>query len=80
MKVSIVIACCNEKAIIEKILEPVHDAANFKLTDMEKTGYKAFRTSLIRSIQIEEGRFGVEPEAVANFPQRQSHLRSRDLV
>ena len=39
---------------------------NLNLTDME-TGYKAFRASLIKSIQIEEDRFGFEPEIVAKL-------------
>jgi glycosyltransferase involved in cell wall biosynthesis len=39
---------------------------NLNLTDME-TGYKAFRASLIKSIQIEEDRFGIEPEIVAKL-------------
>ena len=39
---------------------------NLNLTDME-TGYKAFRASVIKSIQIEEDRFGVEPEIVAKL-------------
>jgi hypothetical protein len=39
---------------------------NLNLTDME-TGYKAFTASLIKSIQIEEDRFGVEPEIVAKL-------------
>src|ERR1700756_5111641 len=39
---------------------------NLNLTDME-TGYKAFRASLIKSVQIEEDRFGVEPEIVAKL-------------
>ena len=37
---------------------------NLNLTDMQ-TGYKAFNAPLIKSIQIEEDRFGVEPEIVA---------------
>ena len=37
---------------------------NLNLTDMQ-TGYKAFKAPLIKSIQIEEDRFGVEPEIVA---------------
>jgi glycosyltransferase involved in cell wall biosynthesis len=37
---------------------------NLNLTDMQ-TGYKAFKTPLIKSIQIEEDRFSVEPEIVA---------------
>jgi glycosyltransferase involved in cell wall biosynthesis len=39
---------------------------NLNLTDIE-TGYKAFRASLIKSIQIEEDRFGVEPEIIAKL-------------
>ena len=39
---------------------------NLNLTDIE-TGYKAFRASLIKSIQIEENRFGVEPEIIAKL-------------
>jgi glycosyltransferase involved in cell wall biosynthesis len=39
---------------------------NLNLTDME-TGYKAFKASLIKSIQIEEDRFGIEPELVAKL-------------
>jgi glycosyltransferase involved in cell wall biosynthesis len=35
--------------------------SNLNLTDME-TGYKMFRTSVIRQIQLEEDRFGFEPE------------------
>jgi glycosyltransferase involved in cell wall biosynthesis len=39
---------------------------NLNLTDME-TGSKAFKASLIKSIQIEEDRFGIEPEIVAKL-------------
>ncbi len=39
---------------------------NLNLTDME-TGYKAFKASLIKSIQIEEDRFGIEPEIIAKL-------------
>jgi glycosyltransferase involved in cell wall biosynthesis len=42
---------------------------NVNLTDVE-TGYKAFNASLIKSIQIEEDRFGVEPEIVAKLARR----------
>src|SRR5579864_682054 len=35
--------------------------ADLNLTDME-TGYKAFRTSLLKSIPIRSLRFGIEPE------------------
>jgi hypothetical protein len=36
------------------------------LSDME-TGYKAFRTSLLREIRIKSNRFGFEPEITAKF-------------
>jgi len=39
---------------------------NLNLTDME-TGYKAFRAPVIKSIPLEEDRFGVEPEIVAKL-------------
>lgn len=39
---------------------------NLNLTDME-SGYKAFRATVIKSIQIEENRFGVEPEIIAKL-------------
>jgi len=42
---------------------------NLNLTDVE-TGYKAFKASLIKSIQLEEDRFGVEPEIIAKLAQR----------
>jgi len=37
---------------------------NLNVTDMQ-TGYKVFKASVIKSIQIEEDRFGVEAEIVA---------------
>jgi glycosyltransferase involved in cell wall biosynthesis len=39
-------------------------ATNLNLTDME-TCYKAFRTEIIQSIEIEQDRFGFEPEITA---------------
>jgi glycosyltransferase involved in cell wall biosynthesis len=39
---------------------------NLNLTDME-TGYKAFRTEILKQIKIEENHFGVEPELTAKF-------------
>ena len=39
---------------------------NLNLTDLE-TGYKAFKAPVIKLIQIEEDRFGVEPEIVAKL-------------
>jgi glycosyltransferase involved in cell wall biosynthesis len=46
---------------------------NLNLTDME-TGYKAFRASLIKSIAIEEDRFGVEPEMIAKLARRNCRI------
>src|SRR5216117_3022024 len=42
---------------------------NLNLTDVE-TGYKAFKASLIKSIELEENRFGVEPEIIAKLARR----------
>jgi glycosyltransferase involved in cell wall biosynthesis len=39
-------------------------ATNLNLTDME-AGYKAFRREVIQKVQIEENRFGFEPEIVS---------------
>lgn len=43
------------------------------LTDME-TCYKAFRRELIQSIQIEENRFGFEPEITAKLGKCGAHI------
>ena len=42
---------------------------NINLTDME-TGYKAFRATVIKSIEIEEESFGVEPEIIAKLARK----------
>ena len=42
---------------------------NLNLTDVE-TGYKAFKASVIKSIEIEEDGFGVEPEVIAKLAHR----------
>ena len=42
---------------------------NLNLADVE-TGYKAFKASLIKSIELEEDRFGFEPEIIAKLAQR----------
>ncbi|MDP2689727.1 MAG: glycosyltransferase family 2 protein [Deltaproteobacteria bacterium] len=39
---------------------------NINLSDME-TGYKAFRTEVIKSIRLESNRFGFEPEVTAKI-------------
>jgi hypothetical protein len=45
---------------------------NLNMTDME-TCYKVFRREVIQSIQIEEDRFGFEPEVTVKIARR--HLR-----
>jgi len=46
---------------------------NLNLTDME-TGYKAFRREVIQSIEIEENRFGFEPEITAKIARGQYRI------
>jgi hypothetical protein len=46
---------------------------NLNLTDVE-TGYKAFRASLIKSITIEEERFGFEPEITAKLAKKRCRV------
>jgi len=46
---------------------------NLNLTDME-TGYKAFRREVIQSIEIEEYRFGFEPEITAKIAQHKYRI------
>jgi glycosyltransferase involved in cell wall biosynthesis len=46
---------------------------NLNLTDME-TGYKAFRREVIQSIEIEEDRFGFEPEITAKVAKRRLRI------
>src|SRR6266699_6196567 len=46
---------------------------NLNLTDME-TGYKAFKASLVKSIRIEEDRFGVEPEIIAKLARTRCRI------
>jgi hypothetical protein len=40
--------------------------SNINLTDMENC-YKVFRSDIIKSIQLNEKRFGIEPEIVAKI-------------
>ena len=48
--------------------------------DME-TGCKAFKASVMKSIQIEEHRFGIEPEIVAKLVRTAvSYQQQRDVV
>lgn len=46
---------------------------NINLTDME-TCYKVFRRDLIQSIEIEENRFGFEPEITAKIAKRRVRI------
>ncbi len=48
-------------------------AADLNLTDME-TCYKAFRTSLIKTIPIRSNRFGIEPEITIKLARRQARI------
>ena len=46
-----------------------------------ETGYKAFKASVIKSIQIEEHRFGVEPEIIPKLARTAvSHQQQRDIA
>jgi len=47
--------------------------ADLNLTDME-TGYKAFRTSLIKTIPIRCNRFGIEPELTIKAARRRARI------
>jgi glycosyltransferase involved in cell wall biosynthesis len=46
---------------------------NLNLTDLE-TGSKAFRTSLLRSIELREDRFGFEPEITAKLAKTKCRI------
>ncbi|MFC1720090.1 glycosyltransferase family 2 protein, partial [Pseudomonadota bacterium] len=46
---------------------------NLNLTDME-TGYKAFRREVIQSLNIEEERFGFEPEITAKLAKSKCRI------
>jgi glycosyltransferase involved in cell wall biosynthesis len=48
-------------------------ATGLNLTDME-TCYKAFRREVVEKIQIEEDRFGVEPELTAKIARRRYRI------
>ncbi len=43
--------------------------SNLNLTDME-VGYKVFRSSVLKDIQLEENRFGFEPEITAKIAKK----------
>ena len=46
---------------------------NTTLSDME-TGYKAFRADLLRSLELRENRFGLEPEITAQICKRKLRI------
>jgi glycosyltransferase involved in cell wall biosynthesis len=46
---------------------------NTTLSDME-TGYKAFRADLLRSLDLRENRFGIEPEITAKICKRKLRI------
>ena len=48
-------------------------ASDLNLTDME-TCYKAFRTSLLKSIPIRSNRFGIEPEITIKLARRRARI------
>ena len=57
-------------SMINKFLTVVSNMfCNLNLTDME-TGYKVFRTDLLKSIPIRSNRFGFEPEIVMKSAKR----------
>jgi len=45
-----------------------------RITDME-TCYKAFRRDVLRSFEIEQSRFGFEPEVTAKIARRKARVR-----
>jgi len=47
--------------------------SNLNLTDME-TGYKVFRAEILRSIQIEENGFGIEPEITVKVGKKRCRV------
>ena len=60
--------------LANKLLTLVSNAVtNLNLTDME-TGYKAFRTDLIKSIPVRSDRFGVEPELTAKLAKLRARI------
>jgi glycosyltransferase involved in cell wall biosynthesis len=46
---------------------------NLNLTDVE-TGYKAFRTSLVKGLNLRENRFGFEPEITAKLAKTRCRI------
>jgi len=46
---------------------------NLNLSDME-TGYKCFRTELVRDMRLRSERFGIEPELTAKFARKKARI------
>jgi hypothetical protein len=46
---------------------------DLNLTDME-TGYKVFRSSVLRDINLQSGRFGFEPEVTAKIARQRCRI------
>ena len=60
-----------------KYLSPV----TAELTPIMITGYKAFKASVMKPVQIEEHRFGVEPEILAKLARTAvSYQQQRDVA
>jgi hypothetical protein len=56
-------------------------AVTAELIPIMETDYKAFKASVMKSIQIEEHRFGVDPEIVAKLGRTAiSHRQQRDVA
>jgi glycosyltransferase involved in cell wall biosynthesis len=60
--------------VLNKCLTLLSNALNdINITDME-TCYKAFRAEIIKSIDVEENRFGIEPELTAKVAKRRLRI------
>ena len=55
--------------IMEIFIEVINIFTNLNMTDME-TGYKAFKSEVIKSIDIEEKSFGIEPEITIKLAKK----------
>lgn len=61
-------------AVANRVLTGLCNAVSgLNLTDME-TGYKAFRTSLVKSIPLRSNRFGFEPEITIKVAKRRARI------
>jgi SAM-dependent methyltransferase len=64
---------CGHSIANRLLTELCNAVADLNLTDME-TCYKAFRTSLLKSIPIRSQRFGMEPEVTIKIAKRQARI------